>query len=373
MPWYQTPEESGYWGWHWKMDFFDPNQVDENGRQQLASHYMPLTGAYDSADEYLLEYQVLLMKMSGIDGVIVDWYGASSFNDYAVINKATGRLFEAVKKAGLLFSICYEDQTIRIRVDGGNIANDQDYAQGQADMQYLQDTWFKDEAYLKWQERPVLFNFGPQYFINGQDWEALFMPLETRPALVTLDGHFVAASVGGYPWPPMGQSGGGELSQAALESYLEAFYKKTEINKLQVGGAFPRFNDIYQAAGVRLSYGHLDDQDGLTFEQTLQKALDQQPDMIQLITWNDYGEGTNIEPTEEYGYKYLEALQETQEALGNDEFRYTPEDLPLAYQLFQLRKSHADAESQGKLDEAFELLLTGQTQAAENLMEEIGG
>src|SRR5688572_29912082 len=74
MPWYQTPDVSGYWGWHWRMDHFDPSKTVD-GRQQIASQFMPLTGPYDSQDETVLEYQVLLMKLSGIDGVIVDWYG----------------------------------------------------------------------------------------------------------------------------------------------------------------------------------------------------------------------------------------------------------------------------------------------------------
>ena len=41
------------------------------------------------------------------DGVIVDWYGTSNYNDYALLNAATVKLFEYTKKAGLLFAICY--------------------------------------------------------------------------------------------------------------------------------------------------------------------------------------------------------------------------------------------------------------------------
>jgi len=48
----------------------------------LASHFIPLTGPYDSSDEAVLDYQVQLMKLSGIDGVIVDWYGNANVNDY---------------------------------------------------------------------------------------------------------------------------------------------------------------------------------------------------------------------------------------------------------------------------------------------------
>ena len=94
MPWYQSEEFSGSWGWHWTMNHFDPTVLNENGRPTVASHYMPLTGPYDSADPAILEYQVLLMKMSGMDGVIVDWYGTSDFRDYAAINQATEELFD---------------------------------------------------------------------------------------------------------------------------------------------------------------------------------------------------------------------------------------------------------------------------------------
>ena len=71
------------------MDHFQPSLQDENGRPDIASYTMPLTGPYDSSDDAVLEYQILLMKLSGIDGVIVDWYGMEDFWDYAVLNEST--------------------------------------------------------------------------------------------------------------------------------------------------------------------------------------------------------------------------------------------------------------------------------------------
>jgi hypothetical protein len=377
MPWYQTPAQSGYWGWHWKMDHFDPDQQDPEGFPQIASHYMPLTGPYDSKDADLLEYQVLLMKLSGIDGVIVDWYGSGSFADYPVINQATARLFEAVKKAGLLFAICYEDQTVR-RMAEANLLSDVPgsvnhvFTQGEADLKYLQDHWFTDEAYLKFEvegaQRPVLLNFGPQYFISAGDWETLFMNLEIQPALVTLDQHPATAAIGTFPWPPMGSSTGGVLTQPTLEGYLNNFYRKMANYPYKVAGAFPGFHDIYQQAGVANSYGFLDAQDGMTFELTLDLAIAQDPDVIQLITWNDYGEGTIIEPTEQFGYRYLEMLQAAQPRLGNTGFGYTPDDLRLPLKLFQMRKTLTGPETRKKLDEASNLLLAGETAQAAQIL-----
>lgn len=165
MPWYQTPEVSGYWGWHWTMDHFDPSQIDENGRPSIASHYTPLTGPYDSQDVAVLEYQVLLMKLSGIDGVVVDWYGIEPFWDYDAINEATIALFEMVKKAGLKFALAYEDATVKNMVNENHIKGEDALAHGQSVMQFVDENWFADEAYLRHQNQPLLFVFGPQYLI----------------------------------------------------------------------------------------------------------------------------------------------------------------------------------------------------------------
>jgi len=360
MPWYQTPDVSGYWGWHWTMNHFDPAQ------KQIASHFTPLTGPYDSSDDALLEYQVLLMKLSGIDGVIVDWYGMDDFRDYAALNNSTNKLFDYIKKAGLTFVICYEDQSIKHMVDDGHLSADDAHSHGQNVMRYMQERWCSDEAYLKVDGQPILFTFGPQYFKSSTDWETLFSVVEPSPLLVTLDKHMVSGQLSSYPWPPMY---GIDMNQAALEAYLTDFYRKAGRWDYQVGGAWPGFYDIYEEAGVRDSYGYLDAQNGDTFQLTLQTALNQQVDVIQLVTWNDYGEGTIIEPTEEFGYQYLEILQETRRAQLDAEFAFTAADLQLPLQLFKLRKEHSGSvEINTQLDEVFAAVQHGDVETARALL-----
>lgn len=60
-----------------------PRCVDATGKRQIASHYYPLTGPYASGDAAILDYQCLLMKYAGVDGVMVDWYGVNSDNAVA--------------------------------------------------------------------------------------------------------------------------------------------------------------------------------------------------------------------------------------------------------------------------------------------------
>lgn len=369
MPWYQTPDVSGYWGWHWTMSHFDPSKTVD-GKQEFASHYTPLTGLYDSQDEAVLEYQVLLMKLSGIDGVIVDWYGTEDWRDYAVNNAATVKLFEYTKKAGLRFVLCYEDQTVLHMVNEGYIPRDEARARGAEDMQFAAETFFSDPSYVTHNDQPLLFVFGPQYFRQPADWEEMFTAIEPTPALVILDKH-ASWALAGYPWPPMKMSGGLTLNPKVLQSYLDLFYRNAQKRDYIVGSAFPAFHDIYEEAGVRSSYGTIDPQNGETFKSTIDTALAANADIIQLVTWNDYGEGTIIEPTEETGTQYLEIVQDTRRDLEGESFTYTAEDLALPLQLFTLRREHkGDAEASARLDEVFNAIVAGDLETARSILGE---
>src|SRR5690349_17853347 len=77
MPWFDTPATLGgsNWGYHWKFNNQNPNIVDASGKRQIASHYYPKIGPYASSDPNVVEYHMLLMKLSGVDGLMIDWYG----------------------------------------------------------------------------------------------------------------------------------------------------------------------------------------------------------------------------------------------------------------------------------------------------------
>ena len=119
MPWYTSKSFSGAWGWHWTMNHFNPDTTNSAGQQQIASWYYPLIGP-GFADPAALEYHVLLMKLAGIDGVIVDWHGTDNYNDYDINNQRTLAIFNYIRKAGLKFSLCYEDATIQAEINGGS-------------------------------------------------------------------------------------------------------------------------------------------------------------------------------------------------------------------------------------------------------------
>jgi hypothetical protein len=225
---------------------------------------------------------------------------------------------------------------------------------------------------LKVGERPVLLVFGPQYFTTASEWETLFSALETRPALVTLDNHTESAGLSSFPWPPMWAGTDGILSRDALARYLTGFYRKADLWDYEVAGAFPGFRDIYEEAGIASETRVLDPEQGETFRYTLDLAIEQEPDVVQLITWNDYGESTSIEPTEEFGYRYLERVQATRRTTDPEGFPFAAEDLRLPLRLYELRKAYAgDAEVQAQLDGVFEAILNGDVECAHVILADV--
>jgi hypothetical protein len=373
MPWFQTKEQSGYWGWHWTMNHFDPNKIDAAGKREIASHYYPVIGPYDSRDTHVLEYQVLMMKLSGIDGVLVDWYGDEDYNDYGVLNKSTAAIFSWIKKANLKFAIVYEDQTILHMINGGRIKSTDAVSYAAKAINYLDATWFGADEYLKIDSKPVLLVFGPQYFKRSTEWENIFSGLKTKPLFFTEDNYLDQISSGAYPWPPMWKSNSsGILTQESLREYLNQFYQKGNGWSYKIGSAFPEFHDIYKEAGVGSGYGFLDSQKGATFSLTLEMAVNQNCDVIQLVTWNDYGEGTIIEPTIEFGNRYLEKLQAVKKSSIDSTFNYSKAELEIPLKIFRLRKAHPSELSTNKsLDRAFDFLVGSQVKKAHSIVDSL--
>ncbi len=359
MPWFEARPYRMQWGWHWTMNHYDPEQVRD--RQEAASHYYPLIGLYDSDDPDTLECHALLMKYAGIDGVIVDWYGTDDFLDYGINHRNTQHLIEFIQKAGLHFAICYEDQTVPKLIAGRRIAAADAIPHGQQLMQWVQQHWFASPSYLRLEQRPVWLVFGGGYYREEQ-WKQIFAPQSQPPEFFTEMGRR-APAVGGFGWPV--PTGGTEQSFKVLDS----FYTRAKDWPQFIPAAYPRFHDIYHEAGVHNSWGFIDDNGGKTYKQTLQRALQSSASIIQLVTWNDWGEGTMIEPSVEFGYRDLETTQRLRRKYIEPTFPYKPQDLRLPVELYKLRKNYqGNAAVQAKLDAISRLLFAGRLERARTLL-----
>jgi hypothetical protein len=323
-----------------------------------ASHYHPLMGLYDSGDPQATDCHVLLMKLAGIDGVLIDWYGDRKQYDYLNNDRHTEVMIHSIQKAGMKFALVYEDQTVSHLIEGGVFKKEDALSEGVKLMKRTQDRWFGLPSYLKWGSRPLLLVFGPDYY-HTPDWHAMLDVLTPPPAYFSV--HFQhEPATGSFDWPlPQGGTSG-------CLAATEAFYKRSaSVPSIPV--AYPRFHDYYAEAGVGKSYGTVDDLGGKLYTDTLSRALHSGAPVVQIATWNDWGEGTIIEPSVEFGYRELETTQRLRHS------SYRPADLRLPVQLYLLQKAHAgDAKFEAKLDGVSGLLFAGKVLEARRRLDHLG-
>jgi hypothetical protein len=357
MPWFEDKSTSGNgnWGWHWTMSNQNPDIILENNQRQIASHYYPIIGPYASSDPDLIEYHLLLMKYSGIDGILIDWYGTYDVFDYALNKRNTEALLDKIEEVGLKFAIVYEDATIRNVLE--QTSEDDGRLVARMDMLYMQEKFFSKKSYITIDNKPLLLVFGPNYFTQPTDWDFVMSVLTKKPCLMPLWGRS----------DETGTNTGGEYIWVDLVDVDEKYATATS-HETFGGGAWPGFHDFYKEGGAGDGYFYIDHSNGSVWRNLLQKANEnkQNIDFLQLITWNDFGEGTIIEPTIEFGYSYLMDLQ------NFTGLKYDISQLKSITTQYNLRKKfNSDKESQQELDQAFYYWVSLQDTKAKNIIDSL--
>ena len=354
MPWFQTPEFSGYWGNHWTMANKNPEEFI-NGQRSIASHYYPLIGPYDSSDEHYLEYALICMKLSGIEGILIDFYGQSQFNDYPQLLIASNDVIEMCEKVGLDFAIVYEDRTIKSILD-------QSYGNkvglAKEDLLYIEKNYFSKSHYINIGNKPILLNFGPITLTSNKDWENAFSEIKTDFYFFPLAYHpqyYNLNSIvdGVYSWVGEAQS--------------EDFYNYGKQFDYLGGSGIFEFREFYEEGGWdNTGQSDILPRDGNLLRETLEKSTASGVDFIQLITWNDWGEGTAIEPSVEYQFEPLSIIQEF---VG---VPFKKEDLDLPITLYLMRKEYKNNTLiNKKLDQVFYYLVSLQTENAKEILDDL--
>jgi hypothetical protein len=301
-PWYGTPAgPTGRWR-HWNhprvalpggriLGFHDPGREVAPGRLDLGSTHYPAHGPYDSADPALIDRQFALAREAGLDGFVVSWWGRESEEA-----RVFGRLLAAARRVGLVLAPYYEAAELAGRGPAGVAI----------DLEALLDAHGREPAWLRVDGVPVVFVYGAQRLRPGA-WEYVRRRLHAagRRLYVVGDSHRA-------PWLPLFEAlhvyspvrflaGGGDLEPAYREWAATA--RKVEVPFFPA--AAPGFDD----RAVRLPGTVLDRRDGATYDATWEAVMTVDPPWALVATWNEWHEGSEIEPSREHGVRYVEATR----------------------------------------------------------------
>lgn len=240
---------------------------------------------YSSTDANQVHKQITDMISRGIDGVIIDWYGPNNS-----IDQATKLVMaEAEAHPGFTFAIMIDQGAIEWNSCSG--CSPQAALINQ--LQYIEQTYFPSKAYMTLQGRPVVTNFNVDLSYSV-DWNQANAALFTQPVYLfqNNEGFSHVLSGGSYSWvmPTTTDYGIG---------YLESFYGAGMPlpNEQTVGAVYKGFNDSLASWGSNRIMGQ---QCGQTWLQTFSEInklynSGKQLAALQLVTWNDYEEATEIE------------------------------------------------------------------------------
>jgi glycoprotein endo-alpha-1,2-mannosidase len=283
----------------------------------------PTLGEYDSADRKVINQHIDWAAGHGIDFFAVSWWGIGSHEDQVFKDE----LLNSPMRDEIQFAVLYESAGL-LPVSNETIDLDSpDTLQKLLDdFKYIQDTYFNDPHYLKIGDRPVVFIYLTRIFTGdvGGAFSALRGALRSRGSDVYLVGDEVY-------WGN---------AQSLESSHIQAFDAVTAYNmhtsvpdiadnfsqKVQaefttwkatagslgvafVPDALPGFDDTL----VRPEANHPPIPRSVDlFENQLDIALsllDPQIKMFTITSWNEWHEDTSIEPAQEFGLEYLDALQ----------------------------------------------------------------
>lgn len=268
-----------YYGWYGRQDgptkewrHWDPQHPEKT------SAHTPTLGQYDSEDPKIVQQQINLAKQAGIDGFVLSWWHGDPHH-------------EAVLKA--LLDAAGDDFAVSLYLESAATPEIL-----RAQVQEILKKYGQHKAWLTAGGKPVLFLYtrivhslkagGLRQALR--DTGGFFIGDELEPdTLDVMEGahQYVSASV-----PD-------RYRQELLDSLMAARLR----DKLACATVMPGYDDTH----VRTP-GSIDHREDGDFYSSLW-AASRLADWILITSWNEWHEGSEIEPSKEFGDSYLKGTR----------------------------------------------------------------
>ena len=298
---YDTLVLAHYMGWysdsadgyrHWKDGFADT----------------PSIGMYNSQSNSLLTYHTLLALKCGINGFVINCNDTVDNYDFQTALQLSRviKYWHSIDSVNyhFTFAVSYDDQS-RMNSLGAN-------------MRFIRDSLIAGfTQYLRVEQKPVIYNY-PGH-VTAQNFRATADTVFGSDALLAWNEsdssvfRYVDAC---YSWvqPNAGQwdtVNGLEWGSEYINGHIwrmDNWPQSIPDSRIKFGinGVWPGFDDRSCSWSNNRFIAR---QNGAVYDSTWLKCIEYKKQIsfpwVYLETWNDFNEGTEIEPTKEYGYHYL--------------------------------------------------------------------
>ena len=269
------------------------NWFDENswGPNKVPDQPAP---PYVSRDRGVMARHIDQAKAAGIDALIVSWYGPQVQNNQTETNLRV--MLDEAAARGFRVGVDFEVTSPFYR-NAGDV---------QAALKTLIATHAQHPAYLRSNGKPVIFFWRQQRFNTGT-WAAIRAAVDPNhdtiwieegvdvSPLSVFDGHHLYS----VTWnPPTDMA----YTANKFAKRVRGYAARAGAPKVYVATVMPGYNDRKTGRGNAFAVGR---EDGAYYARSWQAAIGSAPDWIVITSFNEWPEGTYIEPSQAYGNLFL--------------------------------------------------------------------
>jgi glycoprotein endo-alpha-1,2-mannosidase len=250
-PWYSTPAQDGGWQ-HW-------NQNNHQPPGDVYSRFYPAAGPYSSSNRTIVDQQMAEIASAGIDEVVVSWWGRGSAEDRRlplVLASAHGR--------GLVVGLHLEPYPCR------------SLASVAGDLAYGASLGIRD-----------VYIYHPRDF-PAADWAAMLDGVPQSPRVLAGTewvGFAGAGRFDGIYTYDFTTYHGGKLARLCSQAHA--------LNLVCAPSVGPGYDGRRAGEATTLRGGR---RNGATYDALWAAAVAARPDIVSITSFNEWGEGTQIEP-----------------------------------------------------------------------------
>jgi len=264
---------------------------DSNSWNRAKMDY-PLLGRYTSDDRAVMRQHILWAKAAGITGFFVSWKSTD------VLNRRLDQLAQVAEEEDFKLAIIYEGLDFN--------RNPLSVSQIAGDMDYFIKQFSGRKAFQIFTKPMVIWSgtwkFTPQEIgqVTGTRRNSLLILGSER----NLPGYQRLSNLvdgNAYYWS--------SVNPDTFNGYQDKLSAMgAEVHKdggLWIPPAAPGF-DATQIGGTST----VDRKNGDTFRTQINTAMASSPDVLGIISWNEFSENSYIEPSQKYGSQYLDLLSQ---------------------------------------------------------------
>lgn len=311
--WYGTKDVSGEWR-HWNAGGANPDEK-ENGRRRIASAHFPENDVYDSSNVETIRRHLSLAQKAGVNGFIVSWWGPDTFEEKNLLS-----MMDVIEK---------EKFPVKISV----------YVEAVPDekpenilpvLQYINKAFAHRKSYLRHDGKPVVFVYGRAIFPSVYcmfeeckesppervDWtEAIKQIKKEKPVFLVADAIAYMMFNKLNDIAAMGFDGV-HVYNPHLETNMKLNMAKTHKNFVKSARALkllpavtviPGYDDRWSGRKVA---SVTERKDGNLYSNLWDGAVSSGAPWVLITSFNEWHEGSEIEPSAEYGDAYIKITAE---------------------------------------------------------------